>query len=47
MKQNKKTYWEQSKLERIKSCYKKNSMGDYLFRFLIKMQEKKAKRKEK
>ena len=43
MKQNKKTYWEQSKLERIKSCYKKNSMGDYLFRFLIKINKRKEK----
>ncbi len=47
MKNNNKIYCEKSRLERIKECYKKNSMGDYFFRFLIKLNKKNEKRKNK
>ena len=47
MKNKPKIYCEKSRLERIKECYKKNSMGDYLFRFLIKINKRKEKNETK
>ena len=41
-----KIYCEKPKLERIRQCYKKNSMGDYFFRFLIKLNRKNEKEKQ-
>ncbi len=45
MKNNNKIYCEKSKLERIRQLYVKNSMGDYFFRFLIKLNKKNEKKK--
>jgi|GEM_PF-5815372 len=44
---NNKIYCEKNRLERIKECYKKNSMGDYFFRFLIKLNRKNGKEIQK
>ena len=47
MKNKPKIYCEKSRLERIKECYKKNSMGDYFFRFLIKLNREKNEKIKK
>ena len=41
---NNKLECEKSKLERIKEYYKKGSMGDILFKFLIKIQDRDERR---